>query len=518
VTGRPEPTEPAELELAPEPAIDLEDQAGLFGAATAGTFDPVPVVTLDGADVAAGVDSEGGVPAGLIVVDGLEFTWGREEVLEQPEAATARLQLFDPSGTWATSSDLRGKLVTLDWTGQVAGEPTPRRRVMFRGRVGHPVKVVRKVVQLPDGNTIQGSLVTMPLVSILLDLANIRPSVAWPEETVEERRARIAAAAASVVSDVVVRDYWKPPKVVAVAAKDQVSLYQHLVDLYDSTGADRMNYQPDSNVVTFLERRDYYSSRGHGQLWWDQSTGARAGQGVYVRATGNSAVYLGLDSAGLEYDPGEGITQPERLTRVELAHPSATTSFSTRVVTRLVTGQNEKQNGVRTVRLESKLTWDNYADTAASDLEDMTQKEAAQWRLEPLVLRTRPLGGFEHHDHAELFLKGSESHELLFLQRSWLPNFGLRPVVGVMGGTVTYRNQGWEVELVPAPITTTLPQHAITFEELDDGSAGYEVQWWDSDHPRGMHESLTFEDLGHVSRGMGAAPSIGPDTGWDTLQ
>jgi hypothetical protein len=500
--------------------VSRETWPALFGAATTGSFRPVPVVTLDGVDVAQGVGVDGRLP-GLVVVDGLEFTWGRDEVLDQPTPATGTLQLFDPSGTWATSSDLRNKLVTLDWTGQVVGEATPRRVVMFRGRVGSPVEVRRKVVQLDDGTRVAGALVSLSLRSVLLDLANTVPRAAWPEETVEERRVRLEAACAPVLAGVEVRDYWKAPKVVAVAAKDQVSLYQHLVDLYDSTGADRMNYLPDTNVVTFLERRDYYAARGLGRLWWETDPAhPRGGAGVYVRATGNSALYHGLDSAGLEYDPADGITQPERMTRVELVHPSATLSFADRVVTRVVTGVDERREGVRAVRMDSQLTWDNYADTAASDLEDMTQKEAASWQLEPLKLRTGPLGGFEEHRHAVVLLMGAEHATLFFLQRSWLPAFGLRPIVGVMGGTIAYRDRGWELELVPAPITTTPAQHALTWEEIDDGSAGYQVEWWDEDHPRGMHESLTLEDLGHVARGLGtdATTPIGPDTGWDRYQ
>lgn len=483
--------------------------------ATPGVFLPVPVVSIDGVDVAQGATVDGHLP-GLVVVDGLEFDWGRDEVLEQAVPPTGTLQLFDPSGRWATSADLRGKAVTIGWTGNPGTGVI--RRTIFRGRVGSPVQLARKVVTLPDGSKVAGALVTLPLVSILLDLANMRPTVAWPEETVEARRARIAAAVVDVVADVQVRDYWKTPNVQPVAAKDQVTYLQHLEELYDSTGADRMIYLPDTNVLTYLERRDFYTSRGLGRLWWETTTGPRAGNGVFVRATDSAGTALvGLDAAALEYDPSDGITQPERITRVELVHTSSP-SMTSRTVTRLVTGQDEKRSGVRTLRFESQVTWDAYADTAASDLEDLVQKEAAVWRLEPLTYRTKPLGGFETAEHAELLLKGAEVSTLLFLQRSWLPAFGLRPLFGVMGGTIAYRSGGWQVTWTPAPITTTLPQHAISWSEIDDGSAGYEVQWWDDDHPHGMDASLTLDDLGYVARGLGASPAIGLDTGWDTLQ
>lgn len=302
----------------------------------------------------------------------------------------------------------------------------------------------------------------------------------------------------------------------AVPFKDQVPYLEHLFQLYESTGADRMTYNPHENTVTNVIRRDPFSSRGLAKLWWDGNTAgaARSSQGVYARAA------FGLDSAAFEYDPSDGITQPEKMTRVELAHPSTDPAFPNgRLVTRNVTGVNELRDGVRTVRLDSQLTWNSYADVAASDLEDMAQKEAAAWRLEPVTYHAGRVGGFESDEHARLILQGTESAaEHVFLQRSWLPSFGLRPIVGFMGGTIAYRDGGWQASLVPAPITTTLPQHAITWEEIDDGTTTYEVQWHDGDHARGMHESLTFEDLGYVARGLGADPPYGPDLGWDTYQ
>lgn len=490
-----------------------------------GALDPLPVVTIDGKVIASGVAAAAdAVPAELLVVDGLSVDWGRDEVIAQPDPATGRLQLFDPSGTWATSSDLRGKAVTLSWKVTTGGTTT--QTVFFRGRVGSPVTVNRKTVQLADGRTIAGAVVDLPLVSVLVDLANIRPTAAWPEETVAARRTRISAAASAVVAGVTVRDYWLVPNMAPVAAKDQVSLWEHLVRLYDSTGADRLTYLPATNQVTYVVRRDYPTSRGHGRLWWD-TTGARANTGAYLRATGNTVVYAHLAAGLTEY--GDGITQPARMTRVELVHPSGATGptggFPERTVTRTVTGANEGRDGVRTVRLESQLSWDNYADTAASDLEDYVQKEGGAWQLDPIRWSSKRAGGFDDLAQIQWLLSGAEAVDsapgfLVFLQGTWLPAFGLRPVFGIMGGTIGYRRGGWEVDLQIAPMTTASLQHPITFEEIDDGSATYELQWWDDDHPRGLHPSVTFEDLGYCARGLGtdATAVIGPDQGWDFRQ
>lgn len=515
-SSRALPVEPAPT--APTVPEDLEaGHAGLFGAYVAGAFDPAPVVTIAGVDVAGGPAADGSLP-GRLVVDGLSVTWGRDDVMTQPDPATGRLTIFDPAGTWATSLDLRGQLILLSWTGTVPGTG-PVRQTFFRGRVGSPVKVRRKTVVAPSGEVVHGSLVELPLVSILVDLANVTPLEAWPAETMEARRARIAAAAAGVLTGVTLRDYWKSPGAAPVAVADQVSLYEHLVNLYDSAGADRMTYRPHSNDVTYVARRDYWTSRGHGALWWDVTADGtpRSNQGVYARATGNNATFGYLDATHLEYDPADGITQPPRLTSVRLTHRDSGTAFADRTITRAVDGTDPVRDGIRMVSLDSIVTWNNYADVALNDLEDLAQKEAAAWRLEPLIWRTRLSGGFHDYTQALRLLGGYEVEPLMFLQRSWLPVYGLRPVFGVMGQTITYRDRGWELAIELAPITTTLAQHAITFEEMDDGSADYQIQWWDGDHPRGMHESLTFEDLGWVARGLGPAGPVPPDQGWDQI-
>jgi hypothetical protein len=87
-------------------------------------------------------------------------------------------------------------------------------------------------------------------------------------------------------------------------------------------------------------------------------------------------------------------------------------------------------------------------------------------------------------------------------------------VFGVMGGTIAYSREGWDLTLSLAPITTTQKQHSITWEEIDDGSTTFELQWHDTDHTRGLHESVTYEDMAFCSTGLGVS-TIPADVGWD---
>ncbi len=505
----------------PQPAGEA-----LFGAPEAGRFRPTPLVNINGVRVAQGMPSSWDEDSTRrVVVDGVTITWGRSEVLDQPDPATGRLQLFDASGTWATTRDLRGQTVDLFWTGTDPATGTTVTRAFFRGRVGSPVRVSRKTVSTPAGGTIVGSLIDIPLVSILVDLANRTPSGAWPAETLGARRTRVeTAAAAALPGGLETRSYWHTPQVPPVAAEDQETVYEHLVALYDSSGADRFTYLPADRRTTYVARRDYWTARGLGQLWWntpaEAASSSRAGKGVYARATGNTTLYHYLDSAALEYPEDAGITSPDKITRVRLRHKDSgsTPAYAERVVELTVDGTDELRDGVRTVSVDSIVAWNAWADQAASDLEELSQKEAAEWRLEPMTWRTRKTDGFESYAQAAELLTGGETQTLFFLQRSYLPTYGVRPIFGVMGQTITYAELGWELELQVAPVSTTERQHPITWEEIDDGSAGLEVQWWDSDHPRGMHESLTYEDLTWVARGLGStSAAIGPDNGWDFL-
>jgi hypothetical protein len=317
--------------------------------------------------------------------------------------------------------------------------------------------------------------------------------------------------------------------VAPVAAKDQTSVLDQLTAVFASSGADRIDYLPGADSLLFLVRRDYPNERGVAGLWWDANTAgyARAGQGAYIRTYsmtppgGSAGTPLYLDAATIEYDPADGMTTPPRFTRAQLAHPdlNGTPAYETRnteIRVPLEDGSyaDESVHGVRVAKLESLVAWNNYADTALSDQAFMLRREGSRWVLGDLVLTTRRTGGFETADIARLLLAGYERVSPIFLQRSWLSTYGLRPVFGVMGGAIAYSREGWDLTFSLAPITTTQKQHSITWEEIDDGSTTFELQWHDGDHTRGLHESVTYEDMAFCSTGLGVS-TIPADVGWD---
>lgn len=496
----------------------------MFGSAvSAGTFAPIPVVTIAGQDLRP---DPGGVDAGLVVIDDVSITWGREDVLDQPTPATGRLRVLDLTNRWATATDRRGQLVTLRWEGVSGGAALSG--VYFRGRIGAPVTVAaREVVHPVSGEVVWASVVDLPLQSILVDLANRIPTVAWPQETLGARADRVQAeaVAAGALTSVIVRDYWRAVNVAPVAAADQVSILDHLVALYDSSGADRMTYVPGLQRTENLLRRDLLGRGLVGLSWDPPGTGAaRDGQGVYARSYSITAaggvtpsVAMYVDAAALEFDLADGVVQPSLVTLVQVTHKDDTASYAQRTTTQAVTGTNEAVTGRRTASLESLVVTPVFADVARGDLESIVRREGSAWRLPPVRYSTRKLGGFERTAQAQLLLLGAETNSMIFLERSLLPTLGIRPLFGIMGATIRYAKNGWDIDLNLHPVTLGLPTHAITWEEIDDGSAGYTVEWHDGDHPKGMHESLTLDDMAFIQSGLNVtSANTGPDAGWDT--
>jgi hypothetical protein len=143
--------------------------------------------------------------------------------------------------------------------------------------------------------------------------------------------------------------------------------------------------------------------------------------------------------------------------------------------------------------------------------------EGGAWRLEPLLWSTRKTGGFENVDQAMILLRGGETDDYVFFQRSWLPAFGQRPVYGVMGGVIGYADGGWELELNLSPVITRAPQHRISWEEMDAGAANLQVRMYDTPQPTGFHPTLTVDDLEFVTWGL-VQGTISADTEWDVMQ
>lgn len=528
----------------------VEDQAaGLFAATDVqlprGRWNPDPVVTINGQRMpndAAGT----GELFGQTVLDDLRVEWGTSEPLTQPEPSTAQLELIDFSRTWATRQDVIGWPVVLgyEYASGVTGDWAAG--TFFRGRISDvDVSTVR--VRRPDGTHQRAVKLALKCTSLETDLGNVRPSEAlWPAEPITARVARVAGYCRRVASTVLARvSDWGTAQ---AAANDQVSsssIRDLLVQLYNSTGGDRLVYRPalpaSSGLPTGLGvyenlGRRVSSARTMARLYYGGATHPRVGQGAWVGPTDRGRLTyqtqadvttpLYLDAAVLQYDDGLSRNMASRITRVAVTSKDSAAADAARTSTRIAPGLDEGVLGQRALTLDSLHNWNAWADLNAEDLLAMATQEGSQWRPGRLRWDVKRSGGFELVAQGYALLLGHMSGYQFFLSRSELAELGVRPVVSVIGGVIAYRRGGWVLDLDVAgwasygggnSSPTRVPQHSATWEELaGDGTSTFGVLSWgtgDTPGATNFHASVTYEDLRHVGQGINGP--IGPDQGWD---
>jgi hypothetical protein len=436
-----------------------------------GTIRPVPSVALNGATVAAGPQPDGTWPAPM-VLDGVSAKWGRGTLIEKQKPATGTVAIFDPSGSWAATTDLVGMPVTLSWTWATTT------RTYFRGRVAG-VDLARHRATDADGNRVFGSLVTLTCTSLLTDLAN-RPGPVRGTETVAARRAAVAAAVAGPVASVTIGAAYDAVQVTAADGKG--TALAALDQLFTDTGGSAYTYDPHTATVAAVPRRTYTDPAPLAYLATDPTR-----TGAFIRSPGGW-----LDGAGISGAAAAHRTMDSRLTRVSVKYKD-TGGADAETVT-VLPGVDETVLGSRALEATTGLIGATAAATAAADLATLAT-EASGWAVDPLSWDTAATDGFETLDQALALISGTEPPGVLFLARSWLPDLGVRPVFGVLGGSIAYRKGAWRVQWSPAPIGVTGPTPApLSWEALDPGLT------WDAG-PTGMHPSVTYEDFRFVTDG-----------------
>jgi hypothetical protein len=452
--------------------------------------DPIPVVALDGVDIAAGADPDGGWP-GLMVVDGASVTWGRDEPLAQPTPATATVQLFDPTGSWAASyPGILGAPITLRWS--VPGEE----RIYFTGRVS-AVDIERpRRYRSAEGRALPGSIVTLSCSSLLVDLANKPLSGSGLQaQTFAERRARYAADALPAVTGISTRPAWDAVPLAEDTSADRGTVLELIGQLLGQAGGDRWTYDPHTRAIDWVPRRVFAPAAAarlvRNELGLVAVTGPAAD-----KAGAAPAPALSVPAGVLEYDDAVSRDIGSALTRVEVKWQSFTgydtstggSQYADATMRYLLPG-DETVTGIRALSVESGITDSTWAQNVAYDLADRAAGEARGWLpAGPLTWTVRD--GFPSIEHARLFLAGCETHGVFWVAGSWFPGAGVLPLFGVMGGVIAYESGRWRLELRPAPCARTADADGVAWEELDPA-----LTWNDLD------ASVAFEDMRFVTAG-----------------
>jgi hypothetical protein len=468
---------------------------------------PVPVVTVNDAEVARAGD--GSSP---LLVDALTVTWGREGLLDHPELSTAALALFDPTRTWHTRGDLIGQRVTVQAT--YSGTTyTP-----FEGRI------TAVTVRPHTAAGIDGALVELTCVSLLADLANKVPRGAWPQETVTQRAARIAAAAPNhLTGGVSVPTAYASAVVGPVLGKEQRSVLDHLRALYDSLGAGRMSWDPGTRTATWIPRRRH-AWRGLASLYKEPGVPARVRPFMVPtdlawgpRAGAGSGAMLDASRV----TDAEGLTRSieGRIATVQVTQPLTSSGVQTDTFTNeyAVPGADTATEGERTASIDSvMLSTDPSSTAAAGEITGLLAAEGRAWRTGP-VTATR-LTGDDLDEAAWVLLTGQEVPGLLALQGSWLPRLGVCPVVAVTGGAIVYAGGEWSAEFLPAPVSVTGQYHPLAWNDgqLDTGPGGTASPLVWGAGSLSLDRSVTWADMRWVAAGHAREPAdIPANKGWD---
>lgn len=478
-----------------------------------------------------------------VVLSGVEVTWGRSTVFGQPDPATARVEVFDPTNGWAAGVDARTTTDLLHEHLDIGWAHAGAEHTLFRGRV------TGVAIGPATLGGIDGTRVLIDATSRVADLANhIAP--ARGAETLLTRLIALQSAASAYLTAV---DYLTVPAVAGVPAgvtppadhsaqtlrpvPADTSTYAAIVALYDAT-ASKLSYLPDIRQVMGVPRRKYPgNARGLAGLVRAAAGEARDGAGAFIASRGESTLYGQTGTSGATnpasrrlYLDGRTTVRPEegwlsraaeqRITRLDLTYRAATTYADTTLSVGVGRRMIPAGPSVQAATVETETVGVTDATRLADDYADSAASEGADWTPAPVVVDTAYTGGFDTLDQALDLLAGGETPSTVFLQRTDYPRLGQRPVFGVMGGVIGHHAGAWRVQLNLAPVFTSERQHPIAWDEIDDGTSANTVYLYADgtlNAADGLHESVTCEDLTYCSTGLGVTTEPA-DSGWDTYQ
>lgn len=421
-----------------------------------------PTLTVAGQPIA-------GLPGtDLAAVGELRLTWGRSGVLERPTPATLGLTVRDrsPGATFARRTDLIGQTVVVGWAGSDGSSG-----INFRGRITDVQSTPHR------GDPRRGFYVTLAASSVEVDLANYAApeGTVFPAETFQGRLNRIlallpAGVLSSIIAlpDLAALSLAVPPNSAAdlntypaaqydAGGKSVLDLFR---DLYGSTSPLPMVYDPAGNRLTYAARRRYALNAARGltmsaRLVADPDRGGR-----YVAA---GLTGLHLDGQLTAYDGSLGQALDARITRVEVSYLDQDAGYAqATAVAATVDTPLEATIGRRTLSVTTVHGSATYAQQLAGFYADTVNNEARSPRLGSVGYSTER-EPFADAAHAAFLLAGREGGTstpgglfevptAAFIGRTWLPRLGARPLVGVLGATITYSAGQWSIDLTPAPV------------------------------------------------------------------
>lgn len=459
------------------------------------TFDAAPTLTIGGAAVAIGQTAD------LLAVDALSITWGRASLLEQPTPARASVVLLDRTAgrTMATRTDLIGQRVLVGWSGSDGSAGAVG--ASFEGRVTD-VEVEPAAVRNSAGLMVRAARVTLSCSSLEVDLANYEQAegTAWPAETVAARRQRLDALMPAGLfttgnAEPLAGDTWMDAYGAAAVDVSGKTLLDLVRQLNDSTARPTI-FNPGGGLgavrrrvwtapaVPFTTRLEPVAELG----------------GRY--ALTSSPIVGARRIAGHRLAPGGGVhrEQSSAITRVQINYVAAGTSTTYSLA--VPGAPAESVIGRRTLSIDSCLADAAGAAQLAAEWASIVQLEAAAPRLSSMTWRSSE-GWWDDDLQRLMMLCGVELPYPLLVEGSWLPELGMTPRVGIIGGTIGYAAGDWTIGLTPA---------ATVHVNAPPGLRGRYAASSSAVRARDLDPSFTFGDAAWAQIGAGFTAATMPTT------
>lgn len=459
-------------------------------------INPDPVVILDGITLGTrlytGTSGDQTPDRSVAVLDDLSVTWGRARLTDHHEAQTARFRLLAGTGRESWSyKDWRNRSVIMQWT-DTRVQPDPV--VFFRGRVTEVVVTPRRVH--PRTGASRGAVVEFSCTGRLTELGNRRSGVeSWPDESGAARLDRIKAIAGGTVASITMRDYWAGAPFAArnVNGSDALSL---LRSLYDTSGGDRMTYNPQTDAVSWTGRRLQPATVTRFARWITDPT-----QGyVAPRAVQTGSNWPMIPLTEVETDGQLTRVTEGGATRVEYSWTEAGAARSGIIVDPAY----EAQLGVVQLSCATELRQGDWAKITGGDWLDILWREGSTAQPPPMTYRADKVGGFLNTSTAlQLIgareLGGVQAGEpaCWFLAGGPWPSLYFVPVVGIIGGTIRYVDGGWR---------PTFHSQAVAWMSTAD-AAPLRASQCRADSPTGrlftaadLSPAVTFADCRYINR------------------
>lgn len=468
-----------------------------------------PTVTVAGSPVALAHTGPG-----LTAIDELSVSWGRSGLFDAPTPATLSCRLLEHTldgwGSLAARTDLIGQDVQVSWVGSDAATVT----TMFRGRITDVEVSPADLPSIPGG----GWFVHLAASSRETEAANysVAPGTAWPAETFAARLARIKALfparmfpggiAMPTINDLPYpgRDQSILTALDAMTCAPVTSASGNGLDLLRAHAASvtplPLVYDPATDGFTFAHRRAYENTAGNFTVAGFSPVPAVGPTSWAAVSNGDNSQYYtvgGPLTASLMPGGRRSLDMPldARVTNVEVTYFDSTAAYAQKTVTAATADASlESTIGRRTLSVASVHATTANAAQLAKMYADLAGAENRQRRLSGVSFDTQSSGGFSSRTQMLTLLSAKETGESFFITGSWLPRLGKRPMTGLMGGRIAYRDGDWFVDGVSAPVHVYSPTVPLKVYNVSSPSVNLRLADLDS---------TTFGDAAYLELGAG---------------